>query len=162
MNKTISMSDMVVIINEQVELGGKVEFTPRGVSMLPMLRNNKDIVVLKKKPDRLKKYDLPLYVRDNGKYVLHRVVKVCDDGSYVMCGDNHVTKEPGITHEQIIAVVCEFTRKGKKYSCNDLGYRCYCRIWYAILPLRYILRRMRRILGKLKRFMYRIAKKLLK
>ena len=80
MNKIIPMEDMVQIIKEQFAAGGeKVSFTPRGCSMLPMLRDNLDKVVLEKPADHLKKYDLPLYMRDNGSYVLHRVVDVGED-----------------------------------------------------------------------------------
>ena len=55
--------------------GQSVRFSPRGVSMLPMLRQGRDSVVLSPAPKQLRKYDLPLYRRDDGSYVLHRVVK---------------------------------------------------------------------------------------
>lgn len=158
MNKIVSMDEMVVIMKEQLERGGKVEFTPKGISMLPMLRHNQDVVMLEKQKGKLQKYDLPLYQRDNGKYVLHRVIKVCEDGSYVMCGDNQVTIETGIRDENIIGIVTEFVRKGKRYSCCGSGYKIYCRIWCSSLTLRKILLRIRGILGKIKRWLMRHKK----
>ena len=59
---------------EQFQSGRSVRFSPRGISMLPMLRQEIDSVVLSAIPDRLEKYDLPLYRRDDGKYVLHRIL----------------------------------------------------------------------------------------
>lgn len=147
----ISMDEMTAIIKEQLGLGGNVKFTPKGNSMLPLLRNNKDVVVLKKQKGPLRKYDIPLYQRSNGTYVLHRVIKVNPDGSYVMCGDNQTIKEYGITDENIIGVVESFERKGKQYSCRHWGYKIYCKVWIFILPLRRQRTRVRRFLGKVKR-----------
>ena len=58
---------------------------PVGVSMLPLLRPNRDVVILENnlKPEI---YDVVLYKRDNGKYILHRIIDV-DSNGYVMCGD---------------------------------------------------------------------------
>lgn len=155
-NNIISMDEMVVIIEEQLRLGGNVRFTPKGISMLPMLRNNKDVVVLKRPEGRLKKYDIPLYRRENGAYVLHRVVQTDEDGNYVMCGDNQVVKEYGITDDHIIGVVEAFERKGKKYTCNHQGYQIYCRVWVFLFPFRKLLVRMQRVLGRIKRKIKRI------
>ncbi len=58
-----------------------------GTSMMPLLDQNTDTVRLIKAPERLQKYDIPLYVRPGGEHVLHRIVKVCD-GYYLIRGDN--------------------------------------------------------------------------
>ena len=63
------------IIRESLEGGRTVSFSPRGVSMLPMLRQERDTIELSPIVGRLKKYDLPLYQRESGQYVLHRIVK---------------------------------------------------------------------------------------
>jgi hypothetical protein len=73
--RNVSMAELVPLFQEQLEMGRSVRFAPRGVSMLPMLRPGLDTVVLSPAPERLRKYDLPLYRRDNGHYVLHRVVE---------------------------------------------------------------------------------------
>ena len=54
-----------------------------GVSMLPMLRQEKDLVTLRRYDGKgLKKYDVAMYDRGGPRrYVLHRVVEV-GDGSY--------------------------------------------------------------------------------
>lgn len=152
MHKYISMDDMVAIILEQFSAGGsEVQFTPKGKSMLPMLRDEKDTVVLSKPDGKLKKYDLPLYKRDDGKYVLHRVIRVEEDGTYTMCGDNQVRPEQGIRDDQIIGVVTSYIKNGKQRSCSYPGYRMYCHMWIFLLPLRREKRFLRHLAGRVKR-----------
>ena len=65
--------------------------------MLPMLRQGKDTVELAPLPDKLKKYDLPVYQYPSGKYVMHRVVDVKED-FYICLGDNLIELEK-VTHD---------------------------------------------------------------
>lgn len=133
------MDDLIPLFRERLEAGQKVRFSPRGISMLPMLRQGRDCVILSPVPEKLKKYDLPLYRRDDGKYVLHRVVKV--DETYTCIGDNQFVYEPGLRHDQMIAVVSAFCRDEKQYSISHMGYRIYCRLWHYSRPVRHFCRR---------------------
>lgn len=127
------------LMRENLAAGKTVRFSPRGVSMLPMLRQGIDSVVLSPLPPKLKKYDLPLYQRDNGKYVLHRIVKVGQ--TYTCIGDNQFELEEGLRHDQMIALVTAFYRGDKRVSVNALGYRLYCRLWHHSRTLRHFRRR---------------------
>ena len=140
LNKEVALSDVIDILNEKLESGGSVTFTPNGTSMLPMLRDGKDAVFLSKPEGRLHLFDVALYQRDNGQYVLHRVIDFMRDGTYVMCGDNQFAREKGIRDDQIIAVVTAFTRKGKPYTPFSLRYRTYINFWYYTRPVRRIYR----------------------
>lgn len=127
-NRTrIQLAEMWPIMAEQLELGKKVRFAPMGKSMLPMIRQNEDTVVLKSAPPHLEKYDLPLYRRKNGQFVMHRVVGIAKDGSYIMCGDNQYVREYGITDENILAVAEGYYRGDRYISCSDKDYLQYCR-----------------------------------
>ncbi len=95
-SKEAQLSDLIDIIIEKLEMGGTVTFTPHGESMLPMLRDGEDVVVLSKPKGRLHLFDIPLYRRKDGSFVLHRVIDFQRDGSYVLCGDNQFYKERGI------------------------------------------------------------------
>lgn len=129
MNKQVSVDDVIDLMIEKLNAGGKVTFTPRGTSMLPMLRDGQDIVILEKPKGRLHLFDVALYKRDNGQYVLHRVNDFDSDGCYVMCGDNQFSLEHGIRDDQIIAVMTAFFRKGKSYTTRSLIYRIYFNFW---------------------------------
>ena len=147
MNKEVKMDDIIDIMLEKLEAGGTVTFTPSGTSMLPMLRDSKDIVVLKKSPKRLKLFDVALYKRDNGCYVLHRVIGFSDDGTYKMCGDNQFAVECGIREDQIIAVLTSFNRKGKTYTVSSLRYRFYYNFWHYTRFFRHVFSFLKNRLG---------------
>ena len=146
-SKETTLNAVMDIIVEKLDSGGTVTFTPHGVSMLPMLRDGKDVVVLKKPEGRLRLFDVPLYRRDNGQYVLHRVIDFCRDGTYVLCGDNQFAKEKGIRDDQVIAVVTAFYRNGKAYSAASFRYRFYVYFWYYTRPVRRVFRAVKRRLG---------------
>lgn len=150
MNKNVSMEELVPLIREQIANNGKVTFTPRGISMLPMLRNNEDKITLTRAELPLKKYQIALYERTAGKYVLHRVVGVHEDG-YLMRGDNQFLTERGIKDSQIIAVVSDFTRKGRRYNCSGSQFKFYSVVWVNTLALRKIFAKIIRAAGKIKR-----------
>lgn len=125
-----------------LEDSGVLVYKTRGVSMEPMLRQERDIIIIRPKPEgRLRKYDVPLYRRGQD-YVLHRIIAVRENG-YEILGDNTYNVEYGITDEDIIGVLSEFVRKGKKYSVTDRGYIVYSRVWCAIYPLRAGYRRIK-------------------
>lgn len=130
LNKETQLEEVIDIIIEKLDAGGTVTFTPRGESMLPMLRDGEDVVVIKKPEGRLKLYDIPLYRRKDGSFVLHRVLDVRNDGTYVLCGDNQFFLERGITDSDVIGVVTAFYRKGKPYSVRSFRYRAYEEFWY--------------------------------
>ena len=147
-----SLDDLMPLIRQQLAEGKSVSFTPTGISMMPMLHHNRDSVVISPVIGELKLYDIALYQRDNGDYVLHRMVGtsiVADEGSaaYTMLGDNQFIKEYGIRDDQIIGVVTEFTRDGRVHKVDEIGYKAYCRVWYHSRQFRYFLKRVRRKLG---------------
>ena len=138
----VQLDTMMPLIRERLAEGQKVRFSPRGISMLPMLRQGVDSVVLSPLPEKLKKYDLPLYQRTNGQYVLHRIVAV--DTTYTCIGDNQFVLEAGLEHHQMIAVVSGFYRGDKEYSVANPGYQLYCRFWHHSRPIRRLWRRASR------------------
>ena len=137
--KQYRLEDLMPLIREQLAAGKTVRFSPRGTSMLPMLRQGKDQVVLSPLPEKLKKYDLPLYQRKNGQFVLHRIVGVGE--TYTCLGDNQFDTEPGLGHDQMIALVTAFTRNGREIPVTAWHYRLYCRIWYHSRSIRRFYRR---------------------
>lgn len=133
--------ELMTLVRETVAAGQKVRYLPfRGVSMLPMLRQGRDSVELAPLPERLKKYDLPVYQLPGGKYVMHRVVAVKDD-HYICNGDNLVEMEK-VCPQQMIALVSAFTRDGKRVEIDDPRYRAYCRFWCAVRPVRHAYRKI--------------------
>lgn len=132
----VAMDAMMPLIRERLDVGQQIRFSPQGVSMLPMLRQNIDSVVISPMPQKLKKYDLPLYRRGDGHYVLHRVIRVGE--SYTCMGDNQFEEEPGVKQEQMIALVTGFYRREKYHRTDEPGYLIYCRLWHFSRPIRHL------------------------
>jgi hypothetical protein len=145
--KKIRLEDLAPVIEETLAAGGQFEISIKGTSMLPLLVQGRDTVVLTAATEPLEKYDIPLYRRKDGSFVLHRVVGV-ESGIYTMCGDNQWVLEKGVEHSQVIGRVCKIRRKGKEFDVNRFGYRFYCRLWQFLFPVRKYLIKIR---GKLRK-----------
>ena len=136
---------MSATIEEVLARDGIIVYKTRGVSMEPMLRQNRDLVTIRVPDCRLKRFDIALYRRGDD-HVLHRVIKVKED-YYIIRGDNTFSLET-VPDDDVIGVLTGFIRKGKEHSVTERGYRFYARIWNGIYPIRSCWVRLRRIAGK--------------
>lgn len=134
LSKDVRLEQVMPLIRERLAEGKKVIFGPKGTSMLPMLRQGIDRVELVAVKGKLKKYDLPFYVRDNGQYVLHRIVKVRD--TYTCIGDGQYVYEHGVRQDQIIGVMSGYYRGDEYISAKSWRYQWYCRRWHWTRPIR--------------------------
>ena len=121
MNNSIKTKDIVPLIKEVVDQDSTFSLKPKGISMLPTINEKTDVVILSK-PEKLKKYDAVLYVRDNGQYVLHRIVKIKGD-TFSMCGDNQIFIEKNIKKENIIAKMTSLISSDKKIDIHEDAYK---------------------------------------
>ncbi len=130
-----------VSIGDYLAENGTLTYTNTGVSMLPLLRQGKDIFTVRKKgSERCRAGDVILYRRQDAPYVLHRVVKV-REGDYVVLGDNCVNYEY-VSEEDVLGVMTGFVRGGREHSVEDKGYRVYASLWRRAAPLRIALQRV--------------------
>ena len=126
---------------EYLEKNGTLIYRNVGVSMLPLIKQGRDLFIVKKKSaNRCKKYDVVLFKRADNKYVLHRIIKVNPD-DYVIRGDNCVNKEYGVKDEDIIGVMTSFIRKNKEYSVDNRIYKLYSVLWCRVYFLRRVYQR---------------------
>ena len=105
---------------EQLAQNGKLIYTNKGDSMIPLIKQDRDLLIIEPANGRLKKYDVPLYKRDSGQYVLHRILKVRED-DYVM---------------HIIGVLTAVVRDDKEISVNNWKYKLYVHLWCDMFPIR--------------------------
>ena len=131
------MNTVQTTIREYLNENEYLAYRISGVSMLPMLRQEKDLVTLRRYDGKgLKKYDVAMFDRGGPRrYVLHRVVEV-HEGSYTFLGDNCIAKEKNVPESAIVAVLDSFSRGGKQISVNDPKYRLYVRVHCALFPIR--------------------------
>lgn len=134
------MSDHTFVgttMEAELEQNGIYASVTRGTSMRPLFKTNRDVVVLRKCDTEPQKYDVVLYKTKDGKYLLHRIIKV-RDREFVIRGDNTFVREH-IKKDRILAVLTEYNRKGKKHSTDEPGFRVYARIWNFIYPIRFLI-----------------------
>ena len=140
MNKQkFSLNEYGDTIKEVLDSGGEFRIYPAGTSMLPLIREETDSVVLAKPSGYLKAGDIAFYRRNNGAYILHRVIKA-ENGSYIMCGDNQLTKEKGINHSQVIGIVTKIYRNDKPLDRESLHHKAYLLIWKSFFVRRVYLK----------------------
>lgn len=120
---------------EILDRDGRLIYTNVGDSMMPLIKQGRDLLIIEKSAGRLKRLDIPLYKRANGRYVLHRIIKVREN-DYVICGDNRWGKEMGVTDAQILGVLTGMIRKGREISMDSWQCRLYAHLWCDFFPIR--------------------------
>lgn len=114
--------------------GREVCFTPKGNSMLPFIRGDRDSVTLKK-VDRVNIGDIVLANLPDKRYVMHRVITQKDDNVTLM-GDGNLVGTELCRPQDIIGTVIMIN--GHKPAKGTL--------WRRLLPIRrYLLAIYRRI-----------------
>jgi hypothetical protein len=142
----LSISEIAPLIEEQVKSGGYFYLVPKGKSMLPTIDENTDTLVLES-PDNLKKYDVILYKRKSGQFVLHRIVSIKDD-SLTLCGDAQTELERGIKKSDVIAKVKEITRGDAHIDASSLSFKANAFMIRAYRNARALLSTARKIVKK--------------
>ena len=143
-NLNITLKEIWPIMREVIESDGQFTFYPHGTSMMPLIREGVDRVVLVK-PKDVKLGDVVFYQRDNGQFVLHRIVKI-KNGKYIMCGDNQFVLEYGITDKHILAKMKALIRDGQVVDDSNPKYQKYIKS----LGARRAKKRIRNFLGRIK------------
>lgn len=150
MNKASAPTVRFYTFEELLNQDGYLAYTSVGSSMLPFLRQYRDIIEIQRKDPYTpcKRYDVVLYKRGD-KYILHRVLQVRPN-DYVICGDHNIWREYGITDAQILGVMTRIIRNGKSILLSDWRYRLYVHLWCdfyhvraAILYVKMLLRVVR-------------------
>lgn len=124
MKENFELAEAVGVIGEAVESGGRFAFYPRGTSMLPTIRPERDMVSLVK-VQILRAGDIILYKRKNGQFVLHRIVKISASGELTLCGDNQRAFEKNVAREDVLFLAESYERNGKTVKRGSLLYAAH-------------------------------------
>lgn len=130
------MEQLAPIITDLIESGSDVTITATGNSMRPLWYHKKNNVTLTAcDPEQLKKGDVPLYRRADGRYVLHRIIRVHED-TFDLVGDGQYKVEYGLEKFRVMAVAKAFTKGNRTYTMKNIVYRLYSCVWIWLLPVR--------------------------
>lgn len=137
------MPDEVILseVARQLNEGHDVIMTPRGVSMLPFIRGEKDSVLLRK-ISPIQVGDIVL-VNFNGTYLMHRIMAI--NGTRItLMGDGHLQGTETGNISDVIGTVIEIIRPNGRHIKPTKG-----RIWVRLLPIRKYLLKIYRKWNKL-------------
>lgn len=138
-NTAYNGDKIVPIIEEILNSGGECRLKVTGYSMSPILKHNRDSVVLISPNTNPKRGDIVFIRRKSGEYILHRVYKVLEDG-VIMNGDAQQWTEY-VEFKQVIGVVKYINRNGRDFSNDNVIYKFIVSFWMILKPFRrYIFR----------------------
>ena len=157
---------------ELLAQNGYLVYTNVGTSMMPLLRQRRDIIEIRamqrksselradspeqkaiSKPSdfhRYSRFDVVLY-KLGDIYILHRILKVLPTG-YIVAGDHNTYLDPPVTDDMILGLMTRVIRNGKSISQDSIWYRLYVNLWVRPYRLRMLILRalskIHRITGK--------------
>lgn len=102
-----------------------------GTSMTPFLTPDDTVYVSRA---AVRRGDIVLFRRPDGRYVLHRLLKT-GNGVCLVCGDAQQTPEC-ISADCILARVEAVRRRGRLLGDTSLCWRFYAGPWQRLRPLR--------------------------
>lgn len=134
MQKKIVSNDILVPeIARLVAEGSKVAFTPKGVSMLPFIRGDRDTVLLAP-PVSLNKWDIVL-AKAGKSYVLHRIIDLREE-ELILMGDGNLIGVERCRPQDVIAVAEKIIKGKKEIDCHSKWFMRQTCIWQKLKPLR--------------------------
>lgn len=140
----LSAADIVGLVRALGTDGATCPLRVTGTSMSPTLRDGRDRVLLRAlgPSERVRRGDVALFRRSDGRPVLHRVVGARRNGDLVFNGDAQTWTEE-VPRERVVAVAVCVDRAGRLVSARCAAFRLYGILWMALRPLRPALRRLR-------------------
>lgn len=133
--KQVDTREYVSVLKELVEEGREVSLLISGSSMSPFLIHQRDYIYFKRPERKLRKGDMVFYQRESGQYVMHRILRVKEDG-YDIIGDAQQEVEGPVQREQIFALITKVQRKGKWLEPGDFQWEFFEHVWLHMIPLR--------------------------
>ncbi len=137
------------VIEKELSERGSFAACTTGYSMMPMLGNRRDMVILERPKRPIRKYDVVLFKDDGGRYVLHRIVKI-KPFEYITRGDNNFFVER-VCPDDVLAILTAFNKKGKRRNVDAFSYRLYSRFRVWNYPVRRAYRGIRVALSRIYR-----------
>lgn len=141
------MEDMWPLIADTLLAGGDFRLFTRGTSMRPLLREGRDSVLLESVTTPAVG-DILLYRRQEGQFVLHRLVNVTKTGLSFL-GDGQRTLEEGVPAECVLARVKGIYRDERYYPIDCFVMEAYGFCLPVMRPARHALSLTKQKLRKL-------------
>ena len=133
--KVLTPEELIPPLLSLLEQTDNVPLVISGSSMSPFLAHHRDTVYLSKVRQPLRRGDMILYRRDNGRYILHRIYQT-ESETFTLVGDAQTVLEPNIRPDQVLALVTAVRRKGRHLEQGSFWWEFFRHIWIRMVPLR--------------------------
>ena len=125
----------VSMLRDLVNEGKECRLLISGSSMAPFLVHERDSILFSKPDRELRRGDMVFYQRDNGQFVMHRILHVKPEGLYII-GDAQTEVEGPVRPEQVFALVTKVNRKGKWIGPGNFWWWFFSTVWLRLFPIR--------------------------
>ena len=125
----------VSMLRDLVNEGKECRLLISGSSMAPFLVHERDSILFSKPDRELRRGDMVFYQRDNGQFVMHRILHVKPEGLYII-GDAQTEVEGPVKPEQVFARVTKVNRKGKWIGPGNFWWWFFSTVWLRLFPIR--------------------------
>lgn len=122
-------------VDTQIKQGKKVRIKIRGNSMLPLLRNNDEVLLIPPTENNIKRWMPVVAITDEIGIVMHRIIKI-DNEHITLLGDGNVGQIEHSAKDKIIAIVSHFYRGDKTIRTDTFAMRIWSIMWYIVHPYR--------------------------
>ncbi|MDE5761584.1 MAG: hypothetical protein K2I11_11775, partial [Bacteroides sp.] len=106
-------------------------------SMLPFIVGGRDSVLIQQTSgiNPLQVRQIVLAHLPDSRYVLHRIVRICET-EVILMGDGNFRETESCRLSDIMGVVTKISRNGCYVDCNARAERYKAEIWGRLLPIR--------------------------
>ena len=133
--RSVDTDAYVSMLRDLVNEGKECRLLISGSSMAPFLVHERDSIIFSKPDRELRRGDMVFYQRDNGQYVMHRILHVRPEGLYII-GDAQTEVEGPVKPEQVFALVTKVNRKGKWVGPGNFWWWFFSTVWLRLFPVR--------------------------
>ena len=131
--KVLPTRQVIALVRHSLDVSGQAYVRVTGDSMRPLLRHLRDGVILVP-PWRIRRGDIVLFDRQNGRCALHRVLRAGKTG-FTMAGDAQWHLEENLPYGQIVGVVSCIDRGGRKIPRENLFLKMYT---FVVTPVTFL------------------------
>lgn len=126
----VTSVDIVPLVREALQRGGRVRLTATGMSMRPFIRSGDVVELAAVTDDMLTPGTVALVETAEGQYVLHRITRRTADGVFTR-GDANFHEEGPFSPAAVVARATGVLR-GERVKPLDTGVRMLlARVWHA-------------------------------
>jgi SOS-response transcriptional repressors (RecA-mediated autopeptidases) len=131
---TVPNKVLLLEVTRLLDEGQIVILRVKGNSMLPFIIGDRDSVVLQK-ARLLQPGDIVLAHLEDGRYVLHRVIR-CNGDDIILMGDGNLQGAERCKRIDIVGQAIKIIRNGRYVDCSARSERRNAELWKRLLSLR--------------------------